>query len=42
MRYEKPEIVGVSSAIDTVQSTRKIGPCHDDTQTSNCAYEADE
>jgi hypothetical protein len=49
MRYEKPELVVLGSAIDVIQSSgHKSGFAQDsdcggsDERPTNCAYEADE
>ena len=44
MRYEKPEVTRVESAIAVIQSMSKIQPPHPDSQKELTvpAYEADE
>jgi hypothetical protein len=44
LKYVKPEILSISSAKCTIQSTEgaKLGYFSDGTQTTGAAYEADE
>jgi len=45
MKYEKPEMVLFSSALDSIQSSQKIDPWNPDqtlVYSANSAYEADE
>lgn len=42
MKYEKPEVVALSSAIEAVQSSHKNGNAGDNNTHTVPAYEADE
>jgi hypothetical protein len=42
MKYEKPELVVLSSAVEAVQSSQKNGNAGDNNTRTAPAYEADE